>query len=78
MSVDPNIVQLDARGKRCPYPLLETRAWFKDKPSGTKLELLTTDPLAPIDIAAWCARGGHLLLHELIEGEQCSLLIEKT
>jgi tRNA 2-thiouridine synthesizing protein A len=49
---------LDARGLRCPLPLLRARAALGDLGPGDALEVLATDPEAPIDLAALAADEG--------------------
>ncbi|MEU5942581.1 sulfurtransferase TusA family protein [Micromonospora sp. NPDC047548] len=39
--------------------LLELRAVIRTVQSGTVIHLLTTDPAAPLDLAAWCHLTGH-------------------
>ena len=46
---------LDVRGLRCPLPLLRARAALGDLAPGDALEVLATDPEAPIDLAALAA-----------------------
>jgi tRNA 2-thiouridine synthesizing protein A len=49
---------LDVRGLRCPLPLVRTRAVIGDLGAGDTLEVLATDPEAPIDIGALAADEG--------------------
>jgi tRNA 2-thiouridine synthesizing protein A len=46
---------LDVRGLRCPLPLIRARAALGDLAQGDVLEVLATDPEAPIDLAALAA-----------------------
>jgi tRNA 2-thiouridine synthesizing protein A len=46
---------LDVRGLRCPLPLLRARALVGELGPGDALEVLATDPEAPIDLAALAA-----------------------
>jgi tRNA 2-thiouridine synthesizing protein A len=50
---------LDARGLSCPVPLLKARRALAAMAAGEALEVLATDPEAPIDLAALAADGGH-------------------
>ncbi|AXV16548.1 response regulator SirA [Neorhizobium sp. SOG26] len=52
----------DLRGLKCPLPVLKTRRRLKDLPSGYRLTIETTDPLAGIDIPHFCNQDGHQLL----------------
>ena len=49
---------LDVRGLRCPIPLVRTRAVVGELGPGEALEVLATDPEAPIDIGALAADQG--------------------
>jgi tRNA 2-thiouridine synthesizing protein A len=49
---------LDLRGLRCPLPLVRTRATLAQLGPGEALEVLATDPEAPIDIGALAADEG--------------------
>jgi tRNA 2-thiouridine synthesizing protein A len=53
---------LDVTGLNCPLPLLRTERAIGDLPVGAVLRVLTTDPGAPDDFPAFCARSGHDLL----------------
>jgi len=57
-------ITLDARGLRCPLPVIRLAALARDQPPGTEIEVLTTDPAARPDIAAWCRMRGHHLLSQ--------------
>ncbi|HEX4689900.1 MAG TPA: sulfurtransferase TusA family protein [Solirubrobacteraceae bacterium] len=46
---------LDVRGLRCPLPLIHARAALPALGPGDVLEVLATDPEAPIDLAALAA-----------------------
>ena len=54
--------EVDARGLACPQPVLLLREAIKRAPDGACVALLATDPLAPVDVEAWCLRTGHALL----------------
>lgn len=59
-SSDPEIY--DLRGLNCPLPVLRTRKRLAGMKPGTQLWVETTDPLATIDIPAFCRENGHLLV----------------
>lgn len=48
---------IDARGLACPEPLVMARRALRRASAGARFELLASDPLAPLDIEALCARG---------------------
>lgn len=51
--------QVDARGLRCPLPVIRLAAAARDLPPGTLVELLWTDPAAEHDVPAWARMRGH-------------------
>ncbi len=52
----------DLRGLNCPLPVLRARKRLAGMKSGEQLWLETTDPLAVIDIPAFCNDSGHRLV----------------
>ncbi|WP_127524270.1 sulfurtransferase TusA family protein [Mesorhizobium sp. Z1-4] len=52
----------DLRGLNCPLPVLRARKRLSAMPAGAQLVIETTDPLAAIDIPAFCSDDGHRLL----------------
>jgi tRNA 2-thiouridine synthesizing protein A len=53
---------VDATGLRCPLPIIRLAAAAKEAPPGTVITLLSTDPAAEPDVAAWCRMRGQELL----------------
>jgi tRNA 2-thiouridine synthesizing protein A len=49
---------VDARGLRCPLPLIRARQALASLPGDAGLVVLATDPEAPIDLAALAADTG--------------------
>ena len=56
-----SVVEVDARGMRCPLPVIRLAAAARDAPAGTEVVVLATDPAARHDIPAWCRMRGHTL-----------------
>ena len=52
----------DLRGLNCPLPVLKAKRRLADMTPGSLLWLETTDPLAVIDIPAFCQDAGHRLV----------------
>ena len=52
---------LDAKGLKCPLPVLRARKAMKDVPPGGELVVEATDPSAPADFRAFCEPTGHTL-----------------
>ena len=53
---------LDLKGLKCPLPVLKTRKAMTKLSSGDQLIVLTTDPMAEIDIPHYCQENGHTLV----------------
>lgn len=56
------VTVVDARGLRCPLPVIRLASAARDLPAGSVLELWATDPAARADVPAWCRMRGHELL----------------
>jgi tRNA 2-thiouridine synthesizing protein A len=59
---------VDARGLKCPLPLVKTKLALEAAAPGEAVRVLATDPEAPIDLAAWAGTQGHVF-RELAPGE---------
>ncbi|MCL1628679.1 sulfurtransferase TusA family protein [Roseibaca sp. V10] len=55
---------LDARGLRCPLPVLRARKALLAMPPGAELRVLADDPVAVVDMPHFCAEAGHDLLSQ--------------
>ncbi len=60
---------LDLRGLKCPLPVLRTRKALRRLRPGAAIVVLSTDPLAGLDIPHMAAQDGHRLLRHWEEGE---------
>ncbi len=52
-------VVVDARGQRCPLPVIALARRIRDLDDGATLTVLADDPAAHADIPAWCRLKGH-------------------
>ena len=66
MSQDQVSRTVDARGLRCPLPLVKARDEMDLVEPGGLLEVLATDPGADHDLRAWSRRKGY----EIARGDQ--------
>lgn len=57
LAIEPALV--DARGLKCPLPVLKMEKRLEALPAGAELVVLATDPMARIDIALSCRQRGH-------------------
>lgn len=55
----PPYRQVDARGQKCPMPLLLAKRGLSDVPVGEVLEVLATDPGSERDFQSFERLGGH-------------------
>lgn len=53
--------ELDARGLRCPLPVLKTRKRLAALAPGARLVVTADDPAAVVDMPHFCAEQGHVL-----------------
>ncbi len=53
---------IDARGLRCPMPLLRARRFLSTAKPGEIVQVWATDLGAPADFEAYCAQTGHALV----------------
>jgi len=61
---------LDLRGLRCPMPVLKTRQRLRKMDVGEELQVLTDDPLAGLDIPAFCNEQKQELVAQVAEGDE--------
>ncbi len=55
-------VVVDARGLRCPAPVIALARAARDAAPGALLTVLSTDPAALHDVPAWARMRGHALV----------------
>ena len=56
---DVPALTVDARGRRCPAPVIELARRIEEVPVGAVVALLADDEAARLDVPAWCAMRGH-------------------
>jgi tRNA 2-thiouridine synthesizing protein A len=57
-----NPIEVDARGLRCPLPVIRLAEAARDAPTGCWIVVLASDPATRYDIPAWCRMRGHELV----------------
>ncbi len=55
-------VHIDGGDLGCAQLLVLLRDRARDLPAGTVVHLTTSDPVAPVDLPAWCRMTGHRYL----------------
>lgn len=71
------LIRLDLSGLKCPLPALKTRKVLHGLAPGTRLEVVTTDPLAVIDIPALIHQTGDTIEITARDATRTIFLIEK-
>ncbi|WP_363311325.1 sulfurtransferase TusA family protein [uncultured Devosia sp.] len=66
MEIEVQII--DARGLKCPLPVLKLEKFLEDAAAGTRVVILATDPMARIDIPLLCRQRGHECAEEPADG----------
>lgn len=57
-------IVLDARGLKCPLPVLKLEKALAGAKAGGRVIVLATDPMARIDIPLYCRQQGYTLAME--------------
>ncbi len=70
--------QLDAKGLKCPLPVLKARRAMKELAPGDVLEIEATDPGSVADFGHFCKTTGHRLLGQESAEDVYSFRIEKA
>lgn len=74
-SESESVEWLDARGLRCPLPLLKMRQALRQLPAGGLLRVQSDDRASADDIPRWLAGSEHQLLEQQADGDEFSFLI---
>ena len=75
--ISSNITVLDVTGLQCPLPVLKTQKALRSLESGTVLEVISTDPMAAIDIPHFCTEHGHTILGQTPENDAIRFTVRK-
>ncbi|HEY6632712.1 MAG TPA: sulfurtransferase TusA family protein [Rhizobiaceae bacterium] len=67
----------DLKGLKCPLPVLRAKKRLAGMAPGSRIWLETTDPLATIDIPAFCTDEGHRLVERETGGGGHRFLVER-
>ncbi len=73
----PNAKIVDARGQRCPMPLLMAKRALNALEPGRRLQVLATDATAIRDFEVFSRQSGHPLLAADTVGDEFHILLEK-
>ena len=74
---EPAPQEIDLRGLRCPLPVIRMGATARRLPPGTRLRVLTDDPLARLDVPHALRQAGHAC-RELPSPDDAECVFEVT
>jgi tRNA 2-thiouridine synthesizing protein A len=77
MSMNEPLV-IDVRGLKCPLPVLKAAKRIQTLPAGAAVIVLTTDPMAALDIPNFCQEKGHRLVEQTKTGDGLKFVLEKA
>jgi cysteine desulfurase len=69
-------VNIDARGKRCPRPIIELAKAKRRNTVGTIIEIVADDLAFETDVRAWCETTNNQLLDMKKAGKEVTAVIE--
>jgi tRNA 2-thiouridine synthesizing protein A len=67
----------DFRGLKCPLPALFARRALERAPHGSEIEILTDDPMAPIDVPHMCRHDGYEVVSLVRDGDQARMVLRR-
>ena len=67
---------VDARGERCPLPVIRLASLVREQPEVRVVTVLATDPAAAHDVPAWCRMRGHRFVGARAEGDHAAYVVE--
>lgn len=69
--------EIDARGLRCPLPVLKAQKRLREMAPGAVLRLAADDAMALVDVPHFCGQAGHALLESRRDGQATIFLIRR-
>jgi len=70
------VTVVDARGLRCPAPVIRIARAARDAAPGTRITVLATDPAAVHDVPAWARMRGHAVVSSTEADGEYALTVE--
>lgn len=75
---DAPLVEVDARGKACPIPVIELAAAVRAQPLGARVRLQADDPAAKVDVPVWCRMQRQRLVSRDEDAGTWTFVVEKA
>ncbi len=70
-------IEVDAKGLRCPEPLMVVRNKMMDMRSGEVIKIVATDPSTSWDFAKFCKFLNHEMVHQETDENEYRYWIKK-
>ena len=70
-------IKIDAKGVKCPEPIMLLHKAIRESRHGDIIEVFATDPSTERDIDKFCEFLGHKLLEQEIDNDNFYYLVEK-
>lgn len=67
---------VDARGQRCPLPVIRLARLVREEPHVHLVTVLATDPAAAHDIPAWCRMRGQRFVEARQQADHTAYVVE--
>jgi len=68
---------LDLRGLKCPLPALFARRALERAGEGDEIEIVTDDPMAPIDVPHMCRHEGFEFISVARDGNEARMVLRR-
>ena len=69
--------RFDFRGLKCPLPALFAKRALVRAAPGAEIEILTDDPMAPVDVPHMCRQEGFELVSLMRDGDQAKIVLRR-
>lgn len=74
---DDVVLRIDARGRRCPLPVIDLARRIADVPVDEVIAVIADDPAAATDVPAWCRMRGHAFVGAEAAGAATAYLVRR-
>jgi tRNA 2-thiouridine synthesizing protein A len=71
-------IEVDARGKPCPMPVIDLAGAVRDADIGAVVRLLADDPAAKVDVPVWCRMQRQQLVDKQVDGAVYTFRVRKV
>lgn len=76
-------LEIDARGLRCPLPVIRMEAALRKMRPGENLRICADDPVATLDLPHFAQQAGHHIVRMSaeeaeVEGDICVFLVTRS